>query len=129
MTIINRLKNFFILPIFITIFFLTGCYYDNFEVINPASGLVNSCDTTSAIVYSKQITNVFSNYCNSCHSSSLANGGVILDTYSGVINSKSRIDGALRHQSGYFAMPPGTQIDECSIREVEMWLSSGAQNN
>ena len=108
---------------------LPGCYYDNFEGLNPGAGLINTCDTTSTITYAKQVTTVFNGYCNSCHSSSLHNGNVILDTYTGVMNSRTRLVGSLRHSSGYFAMPPGTQIDECSIREVEIWLTKGGLNN
>ena len=108
---------------------IPGCYYDNFQSINPAAGLINLCDTTSPITYAKQVTNVFNGYCNSCHSSSVQNGSVSLDSYSGVMTSQSRIIGALRHQAGFKPMPPNTQIDECSIREIEMWMAAGALNN
>ncbi len=118
-----------IATIIVALLIFSGCYYDNFEGINPAVGLINTCDTTSTVTYSKQVSTVFNGYCNSCHSSSQNNGNVSLDSYSSVINSRTRIVGSLRHQSGYKAMPPGTQIDECSIREIEMWLAAGALNN
>ncbi len=108
---------------------IQGCYYDNYEVVNPAAGLVNMCDTVSAIKYSKQVSTVFNGYCNSCHSAALKNGNVILDNYSDVLASKTRIIGSMRHSSGYKAMPPGTSVDECSIREVEIWIQNGAINN
>ena len=126
--IFKTLRNSFMAATLIALLF-SGCYYDNFEAIHPGVGLINNCDTISPVTFSKQVTTVFNSYCNSCHSSSLAGGGVILDTYSGAINAKSRLDGALHGTSGNIAMPPGTQIDECSIREVEMWISNGAANN
>jgi hypothetical protein len=128
---ILKLKNpriSLIAAILIALIF-SGCYYDNFEAIHPGAGLINNCDTTSPVTFSKQVTTVFSNYCVSCHSSSVASGGVSLDTYAGAINAESRLDGALHGTSGNIAMPPGTQIDECSIREIEMWINNGALNN
>jgi len=118
-------KNSIIIPITLAILIFSGCYYDNLEAIHPELALGNSCDTTSSITYSKQLTNIFSGYCTSCHSSSNPTYNIILDTYTGAKNAIPRLLGSVKHTSGYYAMPPGTQIDQCSIREIEIWIGTG----
>ena len=114
------------ISIILSIFIFSGCYYDNLEAIHPELAL-GVCDTTHAITYSKQLTNIFSGYCISCHSSSNPTYNIILDTYAGAKNAIPRLVGSVTHASGYWAMPPNTQIDQCSIREIELWVNTGTQ--
>ena len=58
-------KIIIFIPIVLAVIIFSGCYYDNLEAIHPELALGNTCDTTSAVTYSKQITNIFSGYCTS----------------------------------------------------------------
>ena len=96
----------------------------------------NGCDTLQEISFSNQVFPVVQNYCLSCHNTSIANGGVMLNNYSNVKttaemtrNNTSLLVGVIRNQDGFKAMPPGYQLDECSIRIIELWIGQGLQNN
>lgn len=109
---------------------LSGCLYDNYKELYPAASLTSTCDTLSAVTYStnsKQISSILNSYCVSCHSSSVTNGNVELDTYSGAMNAaqNGQLLGSLLGQSPNTQMPPNTKLDACSIREVQLWI----QNN
>ena len=111
------------------LFVLHSCYNDKYDELNPISTL-SSCDTIN-ISYSKNISKVFSSYCLSCHNSSTQNGGVRLDTYSGVYTQvkNNRLLGSIKQQPGYNPMPPGTHLESCNIRAIEKWVAIGAPEN
>ncbi len=106
---------------------LSGCYYDNYKELYPSASLANGCDTVSAVTYNKQVASVMNGYCVGCHSSSISNGNVALDSYSGTMSAAAsgQLMGSLLAQSGNPQMPPNAPLDACSIREVQLWI----QNN
>jgi cytochrome c5 len=71
--------------------------------------------------------------CNVCHATgSTAGGGIVLDTHAGTssVAQSGRLIGAVRHESGYSAMPKnGNQLDDCSILKLEIWVSEGSPDN
>jgi hypothetical protein len=96
----------------------------------------NDCDTLSPISFSSQVFPILQNNCTSCHSSSPANGGVLLNNYQNVRdaaltqrNGTSLIAGAIRNLNGFSQMPPGSPMSTCSIRIIELWIEQGTQNN
>jgi len=93
-----------------------------------------NCDTTK-FTFSAAIVPILSNYCYSCHSTASAastGGGIILDTYNGVLiqAQNGKLIGDLQHAPGFNYMPlGGAQLSECKITQVSKWISAGAQNN
>lgn len=89
------------------------------------------CDTVD-ISYSGTISKILSNSCYACHSTSIAFGDVILDTYDGVKKEaeSDRLLGVLNWDQGFQRMPQGkNQLDSCTIAKVKSWIDEGAQNN
>ncbi len=105
-----------------------GCTTDNeedfFTVKNP-------CDTT-LVSYSTHIAPVMANSCNSCHAPGFPSGGVITSTHQGlsVVAGNGKLKGAVFHQMGFTAMPPGqNMLDSCSLNRIAAWINQGYQNN
>ncbi len=107
-----------------------------------AEGAVNSdcpqasCDTTGTISFATQVWPAFQNNCTGCHNSSLSSGNISLDSYQNIKkyaetlrNGTPLIVGAIRHKSGFIAMPPSGTLDECTIRKIELWIAQGKLNN
>lgn len=105
----------------------------NMGAPNDTNCAVN-CDTTK-FTFAAAIVPILSNYCYSCHATASApgsGGGIILDTYNGVLieAQNGKLLGDLQHASGYNYMPlGGAQLSECKITQVSKWIAAGAQNN
>lgn len=94
------------------------------------------CDTLSAISYNQHILPILQNNCVSCHNSTPANGGVLLNSYTEVANAVNTTKngtplllGAIRRESGFVAMPQGYSLTDCEIRTIELWVEQGMLNN
>ena len=84
------------------------------------------------VSYNDFVSGVMQISCNGCHSSTVANGGVITDTYSNlkIIADNGRLMGAIFWEEGYQMMPQGQeQMDSCTINKIKSWIDGGAQNN
>lgn len=108
---------------------LSACYYDNEEELYPK----NEC-STSNMKFSVDVAPLISLTCLSagCHNANDHLGNINLEGYENIkINAmSSRFFGALRHQSGFIAMPNGrAKLTECSISKIEAWVNQGALNN
>ena len=108
---------------------IMSCYYDKKSEIYP---IINTggCDTTN-VTYSGSVKPILDGYCNNCHSSAAASGGVVLDNYDAAVIPalNGKLMGTVKHSSGFNAMPPGTQLDDCKIATLNKWVQSGAPNN
>jgi hypothetical protein len=106
-----------------------------------ADGALNSdcpnanCDTTGTIGYTAQIKPIMDNNCVSCHNDASTSGGVNLDGYSNVQLYGSTLRsgtpillGVIRQMSGFKIMPPGSKLDDCTIRKIELWIGQGMPN-
>ncbi len=101
--------------------FFTGCYYDNEEDLNVGS---NFCDTTN-ITYTKDISVIFSQNCNICHSASIASGGIITDNYDAVKGEITRIHGAVNHLDGFIGMPKDQPpLPACELSKIDAWINN-----
>jgi hypothetical protein len=107
----------------------SGCYYDNAAEMYPAAALNTNCDTTASITYNDNIKPILNSYCgaeNSCHSASLANGGVILQTYNdAILVDDVTLMGCIEQSSGFSPMPPSGQLSTCSITLIRKWIENG----
>ena len=111
----------------ILLFLLNSCFYDKADVLITDQ----NCDTNS-YTYSTQVQAIISQYCISCHNSSIANGGVRLDNYDQVkLNADNgNLLGTIRHENGYSAMPKDRpQLNPCDIKIIELWVADGSPNN
>lgn len=121
-TILFALSTLFLL-------FISSCYYDNEEELYQ---FVNkNCDTTN-VTYSLTIAPIIQSSCNSCHSSSVASGGIITDNYTNLrtIALNGKLTGTVSHSAGYSPMPKGAgKLSDCKISQISKWVNNGALNN
>ncbi|MBI1305158.1 MAG: hypothetical protein GC181_00935 [Bacteroidetes bacterium] len=89
------------------------------------------CDTSNT-TYISRISNVISTNCVGCHNSSLAEKGVLLETYSEVkdIVNDGRLQDVLDGTNGYSVMPPYPAVlTDCSKNQIRHWIETGAPQN
>ena len=121
------MKYTFLIILILSLFVLPGCYYDTEEELYGAT----ACDTTQ-VTYSLSVKPIIDSNCNSCHSTSSAQGGVILDTHSSLKGyaDSGKLLGAIRHEPSYSPMPKGgSKLNQCSIATIEKWVAEGSLNN
>lgn len=107
-------------------FSLNSCYKDNEEDLYG-----NNCQTTN-VSFNATIKPIFSANCVSCHSGAGASAGIRLSNHAEVSAAVDggRLLGAIRHQSGFSAMPPsGPKLTDCQISQIEAWIAQGKPNN
>ncbi|HTX88660.1 MAG TPA: hypothetical protein VMC08_06705 [Bacteroidales bacterium] len=107
--------------------FSSGCYYDNEEDLYPQT----TCDTTH-VTYSGSVVPILQSNCYVCHSTALANGGVILDTYVGVqvVVQNGKLWGAINHFNGFYPMPKDSpKLPDCNITVIKKWIDAGSPDN
>ena len=107
--------------------FLSSCYYDNEEYLYGEDACVDGDATYAGVV-----SGIIQRNCLSCHSQSVASGGIILDNYNSVsLHAKSgRLLGAITHASGFSPMPKNAaRLSDCNINAIKSWVESGALNN
>lgn len=113
---------------------LAGCYYDNEEELYPPQP--NDCDTTN-VTYSGTIFPIINTNCISCHGGSSPQGGILLEDYASISAAAAipagqggSLYGAISHASGNSPMPKnGTQLSDCKIKQVEVWINAGRPDN
>lgn len=107
----------------------TGCYYDNYEDLYQHLPSDN-CDTPLSS-FSADIQPWISSQCESCHNSSLAQGGLDLTTYSNVKdNAASILDRISRLEGDPLLMPQGgTPMSQCTIDGFSAWIDLGSPEN
>lgn len=130
--IINRLFSTLTLASVLILISLSGCYYDNRDDLEPflgANGM--SCDT-SGVSYQVEVLPLLQTHCISCHSASLASGGINLDGFSKVKvqADNGKLLGSMKYENGYSPMPPGgAKLPDCNILQIETWINAGTPDN
>jgi len=127
LTILVIVKNRILIltSVIIGMSFIQSCYYDNGDLIG---GLV--CDTTS-ISYSNQVREILDNNCMECHDA----GGISslkFENYDQVfiVAQSGQLLGSIKHEDPYEPMPRNKpQLNPCLIRQIEIWIEEGANNN
>jgi hypothetical protein len=102
----------------------SSCYYDRYEELYPLANYVNDCDTTLADSYSASVSLVINNNCTSCHNSNNKSGNIDLSDYSSVTGcaNSGKLMGSVLHTSGYKAMPPYSNLQQCEIDRLQRWI-------
>ncbi|MBK7762191.1 MAG: hypothetical protein IPI46_02320 [Bacteroidetes bacterium] len=92
---------------------------------NKQTLLGSICDTTDT-KFSTFVNPLITSQCLSCHSNSLASGGISLEGYD---NVKAHYTSSLMAiKAG--TMPSGAPpLDYCAIKKIEIWIQKGANNN
>ncbi len=121
-----------IVPLFIIFISFQACYYDKEEILYPE--LSSTCDILN-VTYTENVASIISLRCLSCHSNSSASAygnGVKLEKYSDIKTyvDNGKLLGSIQHASGFPEMPKGSsKMDNCKIKQIEIWVESGANNN
>jgi hypothetical protein len=104
-----------------------GCYYDNAEELYPNS----FCDTTN-VTYSNTIEPIVMAKCAipGCH---VAGGGgnwdfTVFENVAAKV-ADGRFLASVKRAPGVAAMPPDAVLPPCEVRQIEIWIDSGAPNN
>jgi hypothetical protein len=121
------LKSIFILSALLLLF--TGCYNDNEADLYPFSS--TPCDSTN-VTYSQTMAPIMSANCNVCHSTAMASGGVITDTYAGLstVAGNGKLWGGVNWATGFNPMPNGgSQLSPCYLGEIKKWINQGYRDN
>lgn len=86
----------------------------------------DECDTTS-LTYSGRISDIFQRSCVVCHSGSNPSGGRRLTTYNEVSDAllNSSLLSRIKAESGVPVMPPAGKMDDCSVKQIEVWFNEG----
>jgi len=94
------------------------------------------CDTINPISFTTQVDPIMQQKCVGCHNAVTTSGGVNLDGYSNVYTYATTLrtgtpvlQGVIRKMAGFQPMPPSYNLDECTIRTIELWIEQGAANN
>jgi uncharacterized membrane protein len=105
----------------------THCYYDNEAVLYGEQ----VCSTEPS-TFSGDVMPIIQHNCITCHSASLQNGGVTLETYQQIktLAENGTLKGVITHSSGFSPMPKNApQLSKCNIDAIVQWIEAGAPNN
>jgi len=89
------------------------------------------CDS-SLYSYNARVKPLLDTWCVGCHNSNNKGGGYDLSGYNKVKIAviDGSLLGAIRHESGYIAMPKNTsKLTICDITAIEKWINNGYPNN
>jgi len=116
------------LPVLLLLFLITiacGCKYYNEEDLTTEPP---PCDTTN-VTYTNTISPIFSKNCFICHSTQMASGNIILDTYAGarIPALDGRLWKAVSWEPGFPNPMPkgGAQLSACDQARIRTWIDSG----
>ena len=107
-----------------------SCTDDNEEDLMPDDPLAQ-CNT-EAVTFSGTVVPILAANCYRCHASSIAEGGVVLDNYEGVIEEAhhGHLVGVISHAPGFIPMPQDApKLAECDIAKIRKWVDAGSPNN
>jgi hypothetical protein len=90
-----------------------------------------SCDTTTSPSWTANIWPTIETNCRGCHSGASPSAGVSLTSYNevSVIAEIGTLPSVLRATGGKPLMPPSGTLSNCKIRQIELWIDAGYQNN
>jgi hypothetical protein len=88
------------------------------------------CDTINPVTFSGTIWPIIQSSCTGCHSGTSPSGNVLLASYNNVatVASSGLLMNSLKG-NGVTRMPVGTTFSTCRIRQFEIWVNNGFQNN
>jgi cytochrome c5 len=107
-----------------------ACSSDNEEDVAPQPQ-PQPCDTEN-VTFAETVTPILSANCYSCHSTSVATAGIVLDTHAGVKKQADNgsLIGTITHAAGFTPMPQGgAKLSDCNIEKIKKWVEDGAEDN
>ncbi len=122
------MKNAFIFMLLLSM--AASCAFNNEEDLYDNQ----NCDTED-VTYSGTIVPVLEANCYTCHddeNASVFASGIKLEGYAQLklYVDNGRLLGAIKHAPGFSPMPrSAAQLPECTIRQIEAWVSRGALDN
>jgi hypothetical protein len=89
------------------------------------------CDTISEVTFAGTIWPLIETNCKGCHSGTSPSGNTSLASFSDVsaVATSGTLLGALNGTPPNVQMPPSGPLQDCQIRQVQMWIENGALNN
>lgn len=108
---------------------IQSCYYDKEELLYPQSN--STCDSVN-VSYAQHVKPLLAMECYSCHSSSMASGGIIMGTHAtdAALANSGKLYGTISYAQGYTPMPSGkSMLSACNINLIKKWIDKGAPNN
>ena len=124
------MKLFFILFISLT---FSGIMLNSCTKENEATILGDGIFCADSLVsYQNNIKPILQNNCYECHSTAVAQNGIILDTYAGVTDAITNgfVLPQINHVNGAAKMPFGrAKLSDCIIATIEKWVAEGGPNN
>ena len=88
------------------------------------------CDTINPVTFSGTIWPIIQTSCVGCHSGNTPSGNILLASYNNVatIASNGTLVNSLKG-TGIPQMPLSSSFSPCRIRQFEIWVNNGFQNN
>ena len=120
--------SFYIFTFIICAVTFSSCYNDKEAYLYPFG---SGCDSTN-VTYSQSIAPIMSSYCNNCHSTALASGGVVTDNYAGLntVALNGKLSAGVNWAAGFSTMPKGgSKLSVCDLAKINKWITDGAPNN
>jgi hypothetical protein len=99
-----------------------------YGALNETCG--ESCDTISPVTFSGTIWPIMQTSCTGCHSGTTPSGNILITSYSNVATIAS--SGVLLNSlngTGVPKMPVGGGFSACRIRQFDIWIKAGFNNN
>ncbi|MGD1891929.1 MAG: hypothetical protein ACFB15_15245 [Cyclobacteriaceae bacterium] len=87
--------------------------------------------TDTELFFTEEVTPIFLQNCNYCHSMELATAGIVLDTYEDaqVVAQNGQLLGAVTHAPGYTPMPLNApQLPDEEITTIRRWVKAELSN-
>lgn len=109
--------------------FITGCYYDKEDVLNPGNG---TCDTIGVTYNGTVVPLLQASGCLGCHSGGAPSGNISLASFTSVkaAAQNGKLYGAINHSPGFSPMPQGgNKMSSCNIAKIKAWIDAGSINN
>lgn len=101
------------------------CKYYSADELYPADTI---CDTTNT-TYTTGVSSIFQANCYVCHSTAIASGGVILDTYQDAIipAQNGLLWKVVSHEPGFPIWMPLNlpQLPQCDLTVIQIWINKG----
>jgi hypothetical protein len=116
------------LLLIIALFIIPGCYNDNEYDLYPFSA---GCDSSN-VTYAQTIAPIMEFSCNKCHSTIVASGNVVTDSYEGLstVAKNGKLWGGVNAEPGFVPMPnEGSKLSSCDLGKIKKWINAGSPNN
>ncbi len=89
-----------------------------------------NCDTVN-VSYANIISKTMNTFCVGCHGSNNPSAGIVVNNYTSLaqIAGNGKLMGSITHAAGYKAMPQGSKLPACEIKQIQKWVNMGFPNN